>query len=149
MGADLSSGGREGGILAPAAAPSGTLARKRSAGSHEAQSGSSSLALDGILFFPPLLAPIVQPLNREFSCHFLFSRVISEICFPILLTMFLVVEPNTLEVSTVTGSNLYLFPRSEYLFLLVVSALEVAWLASTAEPFTAFTEGVNTCCVPA
>lgn len=63
---------RRGVFLAPAAAPSGTLARKRSAGSHEAQSGSSSLALDGILFFPPLLAPIVQPLNRDFSCHFLF-----------------------------------------------------------------------------
>ena len=74
MGADLSSGGREetGVFLAPAAAPSGILAHRRSAGSHEAQSGSSSLALFGTLFFPPPLAPIVQPLEREFSCRFIF-----------------------------------------------------------------------------
>ena len=84
-------------------------------------------------------------LRRCFShIDSLFSPVFSEIRLPISLTMFLVDEPKTPEVSTATGSNLYLFPMSEYLFLLVFSILEAAWPASTAEPFTALSQKVLT-----
>ena len=74
----------------------------------------------------------------------LLSPVFSEILFPISWSTILVDGPNTPEVSTATGSNLYLLIRSGYLVLLAFSALEAAEPTPTADPFTTLSPKVFT-----
>ena len=72
--------------------------------------------------------------NRCFSQKVsLLSSVFSDNLFPISCTMFLVVGPNTPEVSIAIGSNLYLLARSEYFDRFAFSAFAAAWPTSIAE----------------
>ena len=86
------------------------------------------------------LAAILRRCFSQIDSH--FSPVFSEIQFPISLTMLLVEEPKTPEVSIATGSNLKFLTRSGDLFLLAFSAFSAVRHASVAVLFTELTQKV-------